>query len=222
MNQLFNIYQHGLFHVLRDDIVMGGTKRRVLNHIVDRSPHSDFYYAGTVMGHGALALAHACGDHGKRAHIYLCGTDDDAIVKLIRTTNAELILKPPMPITALYEEMTDGAQGHIFPPGFDTPDFSGAMVEVLKEFDATPYSEIWVCAVSGTLSRAIKRAFRGKTVKTVSVVKSTDGDYHAPEKYHQAAKSPPPYPSCPYTDSKIWQFAQTHAAPDALIWNTAG
>ena len=85
-------------------------------------------------------------------------------------------------------------------------------------------------------------AFDGKTVDnallfsegyiatpfhTVKVVKSLcelghGTVYQAPEKYHQAARVKPPYPSCPYNDAKIWQFTIPHAAPDALIWNTAG
>jgi len=92
----------------------------------------------------------------------------------------------------------------------------------MKGYDVSRYSEIWTCSVSGTLTRALQKAFPHKVFKTVCVVKSGKGDFTAPEKYHQPAKSPPPFPSCPYTDAKIWQFALEHAADDALLWNTAG
>jgi hypothetical protein len=92
----------------------------------------------------------------------------------------------------------------------------------IKSIDLRPYSEIWCSAVSGTLARAMKSTFPYMTLRIVSMTKAGDGDFHAPEKYHQPAQIAPPYPSCPYTDAKVWRFAQEHAAPDALIWNTAG
>ncbi len=175
------------------------------------------------MGHGALALAHAAQDAGKTAHIFLSGAEDNPMVRKIRATNAILHLQPPLPIAALHTMAVEYANGATaFPPGFDMPEFETALATALAQIDVSSHSEIWTCAVTGTLTRALKRAFPDKAFKTVCVVKSGAGDFHAPEKYHQPAKSPPPYPSCPYTDAKLWQFASLHAAPDALIWNTAG
>ncbi len=173
------------------------------------------------MGHGALALVYACKDAGKQAHIYLCAEKENPVVQKLTSLGAQVVLKPPMPITALYEDMCAQADGYVFPPGFDTADFHAAMVETLKTFDAAPYSEIWTCAVSGTFAKAMKAAFPDTPVRIVSVVKSTRGDYQAPEKYHQPARHSPPYPSCPHTDAKIWQFAKQYAQKDALIWNIA-
>lgn len=174
------------------------------------------------MGHGALALAYACKDAGKQAHIYLCAEKENPVVQKLESLGAQVVLKPPVPIAVLYKDMCGEADGHVFSPGFDAPEFHAAMVETLKIFDTGPYSEIWVCAVSGTFSKAMKAAFPAKPVRVVSVAKSTHGDFQAPEKYHQAAHLPPPYPSCPYADAKIWQFAKRYARKDALIWNIAG
>ncbi len=175
------------------------------------------------MGHGALALAHACQDNNKQAHIYICGDENNPMIQKIRKTGAQIHIEPPCPITALYETVKQAAKDAIiFPPGFDMPEFETAMVAALQNFDASPYSQIWTCAVTGILTRALKRAFADKVFKTVAVAKTTPGDFHAPEKYHQSAKSPPPYPSCPYTDAKVWQFAIDHAQDGTLIWNTAG
>ena len=174
------------------------------------------------MGHGALALAYACQDAGKQAEIFLSGTDDDPMVKKIRQTNAILHLQKPLPV-AMLNQMAQAHGGITLPPAFDMPEFEEALLHALFPFDARPYNEIWTCSVTGTLTRALKKSFPDKIFKTVSVVKSgPPADFTAPEKYHQPAKSPPPYPSCPYTDAKIWQFVQKHAAKDALIWNTAG
>jgi hypothetical protein len=209
--------------VLRDDLLSGGTKRRGLDILLGSLAAENTFYAGTTMGHGALALAHACTDHGKTAHIYVCGENDHPMIQKLRAAGAHLHLQPPMPITDLYDVAKVAAKSEtVFPPGFDMPEFEEAIAQSLREFNAAPYPEIWTVSVTGTLTGALKRAFPDKIFKTVSVVKSGAGDFQAPEKYHQAAKTPPPYPACPYTDAKIWQFAREQAAPGALLWNTAG
>ena len=207
----------------RDDMLEGGTKRRALDLLISSSAETDYFYAGTVMGHGALALARACADYGRNAHIFLSAAPDIPMVEKIRSAGARLYLHPPLPIAKLHAMAVGAAGGRmVFPPGFATPSFEAALAGSMATLTIPPCSEIWVASVTGTLSRALKKAFARKKIMTVSVVKNGEGNFTAPEKYHQMARTPPPYPSCPYTDAKVWQFAQTHAADDALIWNTAG
>lgn len=44
----------------------------------------------------------------------------------------------------------------------------------------------------------------------------------APEKYEQGARTPPPFPSCPEYDAKVWQFASKQARDGAVFWNVGG
>ena len=217
----FIIEQRNSFYILRDDLLPGGTKRRALSLLPSSK---DVFYAGTTMGHGALALAHACADNGKQAHIYIGCEDDHPMIAKLEKAGAAVHLYPPMPIANLHSLAVHDAKGStVFPPGFDMPEFEEALRRSVTDLDVSPYSEIWTVSVTGVLTRSLKKAFPAKTFKTVSVVKSNDScDFMAPEKYHQPAKNPPPYPACTYTDSKIWQFVLAHAAPNALIWNTAG
>ena len=46
--------------------------------------------------------------------------------------------------------------------------------------------------------------------------------YIAPEKFYEKAKLPPPYPSVPEYDAKVWQFVKNHGKPGDYIWNVAG
>lgn len=211
----------GQLNILRDDLIEGGTKRRGLEILLKDISTQRVGYAGTVMGHGALALAHACQDTRKIAEIYICGDEQNPMIQKIMKTNAIIHLQKPMPVATLYELVKENSQT-VLPPAFSMPEFETAMAAALQSFDIRDYSEIWTCTVTGTLTRALKHAFPNKIFQTVSVVKSTHGDYAAPEKYHQTAKTPPPYPSCPHTDAKVWQFAEKHAKAGALIWNTAG
>ncbi len=215
------------FFVLRDDLISGGTKRRALTFLLQKTPQSRIAYAGTVMGHGALALAHAAQDCGKKAHIFIATDNiDHPILEKIQGTGALLHLEEPQPINTLYaaaQTWQSANDSVLFPPGFDMPDFEECMIDAVRGLDVSPYPEIWTTSVTGTLTRCLKRAFPHKVFKTVSVVKlGGPADFTTPEKYHQAAIESAPYPSCPYTDSKLWQFARNHATPGALLWNTAG
>jgi len=224
----FHIHKEQGLSVLRDDLVKGGTKRRALEILLKGLNADRLFYAGTIMGHGALALACACEDQGKQAEIFISGTEDDPAIRKLRATNAMLHLCAPAPIASLFEQIKESANGGVvLPPGFDMPEFENAMAYALSGFPAKDYPEIWTTAVSGTLTRALHRAFPDTPLKTVKVVRTSGplpstAIYDAPEKYHQAAKNPPPYPACPFTDAKLWQFALRDARPDALIWNTAG
>lgn len=215
-------------HIHRDDLLEGGTKRRGLKLLLETISSSTVFYAGTTMGHGALALAHACTDAGKRAQIFLSANPNDPMVQKLKDAQAFLHLHSPMPVDTLYRRALELANGlPVLPPGFDMPEFEDALVKAVRKIDLPAHSEIWTCAVTGTLTRALQKAFPATPFKTVKVVKQEcdlgrADIFMAPEKYHQMAKILPPYPSCPYTDAKIWQFANIHAAPDALIWNTAG
>lgn len=214
-------------HIQRDDLIPGGTKRRALDVLLKDYCEGHIGYAGTILGHGALALAHACEEQGKRAHLFLsCNDDSHPMLARIAKTNAKIKRCAPVPVEQLaedarnWENTTDDA--FVFPPGFNFAPFREKMAECLQGIDLPPHSEIWCCAVSGVMAGTLRAAFPQTPLKIVAVTKSTQGDYTAPEKYHQPAQSPPPYPSCLYTDAKVWQFAEKHARPDALIWNIAG
>jgi hypothetical protein len=224
MTQPFTVRQENGMNVLRDDMIIGGTKRRGL-YLLLRSLNADtVFYAGTTMGHGALALAHAGRDAGKTINIILSAKENDPYIDKLKDAGAIVHPSKPLPVETLHQQAIEIAAGApVFPPGFATPEFAGSLSGALALFDVTPYPEIWVASVTGTLARALKKTFPKTMVRTVSVVKNgAPCDFTASEKYHQPAKSPPPYPACPYTDAKVWRFTQKHALPGALIWNTAG
>lgn len=210
----------GSVSILRDDLVAGGTKRRALDLLLQEINGTDIAYAGTIFGHGALALAHACEAAGKQARLYLsCNDPAHPMIERIRKTNASIECCAPVPI----DKLLAYAKGdYLFPPGFDTPDFYNAMVSSLQALRLPQHSEIWCCAVSGTMGKALREAFPDTRLRIVAVVKSAQAEFFAPEKYHQPARIPPPYPSCPYTDAKVWRFVTGHASKGSLIWNIAG
>ena len=207
-------------------MIPGGTKRRALGRLLPTISQTDLTYAGTIFGHGALALALACADHRKTAHLFLsCNDEDHPMLAQLRDAGAKIHCASPVPIAELNMQAATWADqngAHHFSLAFDGPAFHNAMIGCLQSLDIAAYSEIWCVSVSGTFARALHAAFPDSALKTVSVVAGGISDFYAPEKYHRPALSPPPYPACPYTDAKLWQFAEKNAAPGALVWNIAG
>ena len=54
--------------IVRDDLLEGGTKRRLFTEYIKHFPHDkEFVYASPRQGYGQLALALSCRDLGKQA-----------------------------------------------------------------------------------------------------------------------------------------------------------
>lgn len=103
------------------------------------------------------------------------------------------------------------------------------MPEALEHFAAAAAqigdvpSEVWACSGSGALIRGLQRAWPSASFNAVRVgsmpAVGAARLWTAPERYEQAARLPPPFPSCDNYDAKVWQFADRHGADGALIWN---
>ncbi len=216
---------HG-FSILRGDLVRGGLKKLVLLDYLAQQNHTHFAYAGTVFGSGGWALATACEELGLKCTLYIARAKH--IPDWINDLNpniCELVWCEPKPVEHI---KADAKQSHpelcMLPLGFDDPAFINLTAEKLKNLIPHSTEQIWLCALSGTLARAACKAFPHAKIIAVSPVKYV-GDcgraeiIHAPEKFHQPAAKRPPYPACPYSCAKIWQFAELQTSPNACIIN---
>ena len=110
--------------------------------------------------------------------------------------------------------------------GLDFPEFITALEKVVKSANIES-SEIWCLGGSGTLGRALKRAYPNASINMINLgtadfnAEGIDKVWDAPEKWNEPAEIKPPYPSTPYLDGKIWRFVLEHATPGACIWNVA-
>ena len=62
------IVEHSGILVVRDDLMPGGTKARVLPALFDS--HTEYVYASPVQGYAQVALAYCAKAHSKRATIF--------------------------------------------------------------------------------------------------------------------------------------------------------
>jgi hypothetical protein len=220
------IREHQGVLVVRDDLIPGGTKRRVLPAML--AGGVEYAYASPAYGYAQVALAYSCREVGSRATIFTARRSvphtrtveaRDAGAKIVMVPNGYLsVVRARLAVYA-------GETGAIpLPFGFDSPEFIAGLADVARGLPVDP-PEVWTVAGSGTLSRALQAAWPGAAFHAVRVGKAPDAGratiHEAPEPFERDAKQPPPFPSCSNYDAKAWRFIARHARPGALFWNVA-
>jgi hypothetical protein len=218
------IERHGAVDVVRDDLLPGGTKVRALT----LGDAREFVYASPVAGYAQIALAIVATRFGKRATVFC------AQRKKLHPRSAEAqqagarIVQVPCGymtvVRARAREYCAVSGAQLLPLGFDTPDFIEALADVARGLRLDP-PEVWSVAGSGTLTRALQRAWPRAAFHAVRIGAEPNAGRAevvlAPEKFEQDARQPPPFPSCSNYDAKAWRFIQAQAKPGALFWNVA-
>jgi hypothetical protein len=219
----------GGFLVVRDDLVPGGTKARVLHRLLVPGVE-EYVYASPVQGYAQLALALVARERGVRATVFCAARRErHRVTRAVVEAGARLVEVSPGYLSVVASR----ARGHcrqtgalLLPFGLACEAMVEALAVVARSVPATP-REVWSVAGSGTLSLALQRAWPDAAFHAVVVGRrlATVGQarlWLAPERYEQDARDPPPYPSCGNYDAKLWQFVRRHASPGALVWNVAG
>ena len=214
--------------VVRDDLLPGGTKRRVLPSLMIEWPEEEFVYAGPASGFAQVAGAYAARDVGKRWTVFIAKRADlhPLTVEAVEA-GANVVQVPYGRLNVVqsraraYCAMT-GAR--YLPLGFDLPEFITRMTAIAAALPVEP-AEVWCVAGSGTLTRALQRAWPHAAHHAVRVGQppavAAARLHEAAEAFSDAARLPPPFPSCPNYDAKAWQFLERLASPGALFWNVA-
>ncbi|HOO50242.1 MAG TPA: hypothetical protein PLK94_03025 [Alphaproteobacteria bacterium] len=217
--------QNGI-SILRGDKIRGGLKKLALLEYLPQLNHTNFAYAGTVFGSGGWALATACEELGLRCSLFIAKSKHTSQwINDLNPNTCDLIWVDPKPVEQIKSEIeTTRPDLYMMPLGFDNPDFIKSMAKTLKDIIPTPPPQIWLSALSGALARAACLAFPETEIIAVSPVKHVGDCGHAriifaPEKFHHPAQTPPPYPACPYSCAKIWQFVDLQANNKAYIIN---
>jgi hypothetical protein len=220
--------EHNGFVVVRDDLLVGGTKRRVLPALFDEIGASEVVYPSPAPGYAQVALAHVGAALGVRVTIFVAQRN----VKHPRTqeaiaAGAKMIEVPVGYMTVLRARARTycAVSGAVLLPfGLDLPVVRAGLADVARRLPVNP-TEVWVAAGSGVLSRSLQAAWptaacRAVRVGAVPNVGRADL-YRARERFEVDAREPPPFPSCSNYDAKVWHFIVRHASPGALFWNVA-
>ena len=220
------------FKVVRDDLFEGGTKRRAFSQIINSIPESELVYACDYFGYAQYAIALTAQKVEKNVMLFYCSPkrETEVFKKVTSMPNVKYEIVPDastqMEATVHAMEYAKNNGAKYLPVGLDFPEFSAELERVVKEAQIQA-PEIWVLGGSGNLGRALKRAYPSISVNIINLgTADFNGDgidkiWNAPEKWNEPAQVPPPYPSTPYLDGKVWRFVIEHAKPGALIWNVA-
>lgn len=200
--------------------MFGGTKRIALENWLPALNTDHVVYSGSVFGWGAPALAASCETLGIKCSILMARSD--YVPPWYEAVSRHVTLTEPLPVEVLNVKAREFG-GTLLPPGFDHPGFIATLAHRAASLPAPPRA--WVPVVSGTLLGALERAWPGTEFHGVCVArkhgyKGPATLHMAPEKFTKPALTPPPYPSCPFSDAKVWQFAARLGMHDDLIWNT--
>jgi hypothetical protein len=221
------IEKYGRVYVLRDDLIPGGTKRRVIDALLTDA--AEFVYASPVYGYAQIALAYACAAKGLKATIFCAKRNKiHERTKEAYQAGAKIIQIPYGYLSNIQSKAKRYAAdtgATLLPFGLDVPEFIYGFERVALETGLNP-SEVWTVSGSAVLTRALQKAWPAARFYAVQVGAKRDCGkarvFIAPEKFEQDAKIRPPFPSCSNYDAKAWRFIEKYASEGALFWNVAG
>lgn len=219
------------FQIVRDDLFEGGTKRRAFRRILPAIPETELVYACDYFGYAAYAITLTAQEAGKKVKLFYCSPKQETDVFketiAIPCVSYEVVkeAKTQMEARIAAMEYAKKQNACYLPVGLDFSELSKELERVVKSAKIEA-PEIWCLGGSGTLGRALQRAYPNIPINIINLGTAdfnpgTNTVYDAPESWNEPAQVPPPYPSTPYLDAKVWRFVLEYAKPGACIWNVA-
>lgn len=213
-------------YVVRDDIVPGGTKQRILMRKI--RPGVEYVYATPAYGYAQIAVAHAAEANNAHATLFVAKRKTPHPRTLAAKKAGARIVQVPhgylSNVQSKANAYCDATGATIIPFGVNAAWFIESLAALARSIEIRP-SEVWSVAGSGTLTRSLQKAWPHASFNAVVVGASPQTGraqvWKAPEEYHQDAKLNPPFPSCGNYDAKAWRFLCRHASTGALFWNVA-
>tara|TARA_R100000808_G_C2138693_1_gene146692 strand:+ start:1062 stop:1754 length:693 start_codon:yes stop_codon:yes gene_type:complete len=221
------IEKHGKINVVRDDFLEGGTKMRFILPFIQERKEKEFVYASPSFGYAQVALASCCKILNKKAVIFSPKRKEPHLLTLKAKELGATIYQVPYGYLSNIQSkakkycINEGA--FLIPFGVDIPTASNSLTNVAKSLNIRP-KEVWTVSGSGTLTRALQKAWTKAKFYAVEIGKKNSDIGNAirltaPEKYEQKSKLKPPFPSSLWYDAKCWQFIIKNAKENALFWN---
>lgn len=221
--------EHEGILVVRDDLIDGGTKVRVAPALL--ATNDEWVFAGPAQGYAQLALAIACEQQGKRAVFFTAKRSKPLPLTLRALAHGLRVVQVPYGrishVQAKARAYCEASGATFIELGLKLPGMEDALVELAAALPIPEPTEVWVTAGSGTLTRALSRAWPGAAMNAVQIgmtPKLPEGCklWVAPEQFGERATGPePPFPSAEFYDRKAWRFVREHATrgPGTLFWN---
>lgn len=227
------VEQHEGIFVVRDDLYSGGTKARFLRTFME--PGKEYIYASPVEGGAQTSLCTVAREIGAKATIFVAKRNEQhPRIKLDKKLGGKVVqvehgyLNVVQAAARVYSEK--GKNRVLMPFGFDSPEAVETIAKAAASMNVAPRT-IWCASGSGTLARALGKAFPdaklnvvqiGRTLTKKDVGKAKIHIY--PRPFGWALPKQPPFPSDPHYDAKAWDMLmqQKKRNGPVLFYNVMG
>lgn len=225
------VVEHDGIHVVRDDLIGGGTKARYIVRLFDDA--EEVVYATPAEGGAQTAIAWAARELGKRATLFVAKrAQPHPRALMAKRLGATVWQVSPGYLTVVQKRARDycSATGAALAPfGVDMPEAIEAIADAARATGLEP-DEVWCASGSGVLARGLAAAWPTARRNVVQVGRTlTEGDVAGatihvhPLAFERPAKSVPPFPSDPHYDAKAWEIAKARRGAGLVVfWNVTG
>jgi len=237
------IEEHEGFHVVRDDLLEGGSKRRFVDRLLREEiaeGANEFVYGGCpANGYAQLSIPLQAREYGCRTTLFMAKRSMNNLHEYQKRAlkyGADIHWVPAgmLQVTkkrALDYYNEDPVHRRLLQLGLDDQrvreDIRDLAKNIEQDYDIN-ISEVWSVGSSGTLTRGLQMAFPDKDVHVVSVGHSMKQNevgrailHRSDLKFTDEVKEEdkPPFPSVPTYDAKAWKIMREQAKPGSLFWN---
>jgi hypothetical protein len=195
MNNIFNpslsiqkyLVKNNIYvNVIRDDLLIGGTKQRALYRLIlANQKYNNFVYAGPTTGYAQLALSYCCFLLGKKCTIFTSGVRTKLTEKAAMYPGCTIIenttLKEAQNNATVFttESGTVGKNKFLIPFGMDFKEYTDLLEEQLKiaakNTQLYPLDKkftLWLTVGSGTLLKVFSKVWPNASFRPVQVGKA--------------------------------------------------
>ena len=237
------IEEHEGFHVVRDDLLEGGSKRRFVDRLLREEiaeGANEFVYGGCpANGYAQLSIPLQTREYGCKTILFMAKRSMDNLhdyQKKALEYGADIrwVANGMLQVTkkrALDYYNEDPVHRRLLQLGLDDQrvreDIRDLAKNIEQDYDIN-ISEVWSVGSSGTLTRGLQMAFPDKDVHVVSVGHSMKQNEVGRATLHRSdlkftdevkEEDKPPFPSVPTYDAKAWKIMREQAKPGSLFWN---
>lgn len=232
---------HENIHVVRDDLLVGGTKERIYDYMIrsDDVTKEWVFGSGSRFGYSQLGISAVCRKYGKKATFFIAKGKELHYNSVKAQELGGNIIEVNMGMLTVTQSR---AKKYVAEnPYRKLIDFSGdptvigSVIKVGLGLDFQP-DEIWTVAGSGVLNLGLQLAFPNAVCYSVSIGHNLSDEEKGrsivirhPLKFAQECKKKdiPPFPSSTIYDAKCWSpmMEMTNdyrKDKNVLFWNVGG
>lgn len=232
-------YKQKTFNVIREDMLAGGTKERVTYHYIQNIENKNIFYRGAVNGYAQVALALACLILGKKCHIIVNKNSfrykhNITLLAMIFGAIIHPIEKPKNEQDELtyVSKLVEQYDGFFIPLGMAEEKFDDIYIQSnMSNISKYNPTNIWMISSTGTILKVLHKILPNTYFHVIfssnikEDIKNMDrvSVYKSPEKFwRDDTPYPPPYPTEPSYDGKVWQFVANYGKEGDYVLNVAG